>query len=112
MLCRSIKRDKRREPFDREKLSRGIEHALEKRAVSTNTVDQLVNEIEEEVYTKGKLARELPTAEIGEIVLKRLNSIDKVAYIRFASVYKHFNDLDEFIKEVKKIGGQENAEEK
>lgn len=98
-----VKRDGRREPFDTQKLSKGIERALEKRPVSTTMVEQLVNEIEDEVYTKAKAARELSTADLGEIVLKRLNAVDKVAYIRFASVYKHFNNLEEFIDEVRSI---------
>ena len=102
-----VKRDGRREPFDREKLARGIERALEKRPVSTSMVDQIVNEIEDEAYDLGKMSREVSTSDMGEIVLKRLNKVDKVAYIRFASVYKHFNDLDEFITEVKKVGGTE-----
>lgn len=102
-----VKRDGRREPFDREKLARGIERALEKRPVSTSMVDQIVNEIEDEAYDLGKTSREVSTSDMGEIVLKRLNKVDKVAYIRFASVYKHFNDLDEFITEVKKVGGTE-----
>ena len=66
-----------------------------------------VNEIEDEAYDLGKMSREVSTSDMGEIVLKRLNKVDKVAYIRFASVYKHFNDLDEFITEVKKVGGTE-----
>ena len=101
-----VKRDGRREPFDREKLSKGIERALEKRPVSTAMIDQLVNEIEDEAYILGKSTREIPTQELGELVLKRLHSIDGVAYIRFASVYKHFNNLDEFISEVNKLGGE------
>ena len=105
-----IKRDGSREPFDREKLSLGIERALEKRPVSTTMVDQLVAEIEDEAYTQGKASRELETSIIGEIVLRHLNDIDKVAYIRFASVYKHFNDLDEFIREVKQLGANKDDE--
>lgn len=101
-----IKRDGRRQPFESDKLAKGIERALEKRPVSMSMIDQLVTEIEDEAYKKGKAAREISTADLGELVLCRLNSIDKVAYIRFASVYKHFNDLDEFIEEVKKIGGE------
>ena len=65
--------------------------------------DQILNEIEDEAYTVGKAGREISTAQLGEIVLKRLNSLDKVAYIRFASVYRKFNNLEEFIEEVKKI---------
>lgn len=98
-----VKRDGRREPFDQEKLARGIERALEKRPIPTTLIDQIVTEIVDEAYTQGKITREISTIDLGEIVLKRLNGLDKVAYIRFASVYKHFNNLDEFINEVKKI---------
>ena len=101
-----IKRDGRRQPFDRDKLGKGIERALEKRPVSTTLIDQIVTEIEDEAYSRGKTTREIATSDLGEIVLARLNQVDKVAYIRFASVYKHFNDLDEFIQEVKNVGGK------
>jgi len=98
-----VKRDDRREPFDATKLSRGIARALEKRPVSINMVDDITNEIEDEVYTKGRATREISTVELGELVLKRLHEVDKVAYIRFASVYKQFNNLEEFINEVKSL---------
>ena len=99
-----VKRDGRRQPFDRAKLEKGIERALEKRPVSASMVEIIVNEIEDEAVMRGKTTREISTAELGELVLERLNKIDKVAYIRFASVYKHFENLDEFINEVNKIG--------
>ena len=102
-----IKRDGRRMPFEREKIANGIERSLEKRPVSMAMREQLVTEIEDEAYVKGKVSREISTSDIGEIVLRRLNEIDKVAYIRFASVYKHFNNLEEFIEEVKKVGGEQ-----
>ena len=57
---------------------------------------------------KGRISREITTSELGELVLNRLNTVDKVAYIRFASVYKHFENLDEFIKEVNKLGGEKH----
>ncbi len=98
-----VKRDGRREPFDQDKVARGIERALEKRPVSTTMVEQIVTEIVDDAYTVGKISREISTSDLGEIVLKRLNEVDKVAYIRFASVYKHFNNLDEFITEVQKL---------
>ena len=103
-----VKRDARREPFDRTKLEKGIQRALEKRPVSTTMVEQIVNDIEDEAYTKGKQTREISTAELGELVLQRLHTVDKVAYIRFASVYKHFNNLDEFINEVNNLGGEKS----
>lgn len=98
-----VKRSGRREPFDPEKLAKGIERALEKRPVPAATTDEIVSKIEEDVYELVKTSREIPTSTLGELVLKKLNTIDKVAYIRFASVYKHFENLDEFIKEVKKL---------
>jgi transcriptional repressor NrdR len=100
-----VKRDGRREPFDRAKLERGIERALEKRPVSTSMVDQLATEIEDEAVMRGKVNREISTADLGELVLQRLYGIDKVAYIRFASVYKHFENLDEFLTEVNNVEG-------
>jgi len=98
-----VKRDGRRQPFDSSKLGKGIERALEKRPVSTTMVDQITSDIEDSAIKMGKEAREITTAELGELVLEKLYSIDKVAYIRFASVYKHFENLEEFITEVKNI---------
>lgn len=98
-----VKRDGRRQPFDRNKLGKGIERALEKRPVSTSMVDQISNDIEDMAIKHGKEEREISTTDLGELVLEKLYSIDKVAYIRFASVYRHFDNLEEFIKEVKNI---------
>lgn len=98
-----VKRDGRRQPFDRAKLEKGIERALEKRPVSTSMVEQLSNDIEDLAIKLGKEAREISTASLGELVLEKLSDIDAVAYIRFASVYRHFENLDEFITEVKNI---------
>ena len=100
-----IKRDGHRQPFDSKKLEKGIERALEKRPVSTTTVENLAAEIEDQAVMQAKSSREISTSDLGELVLQRLNDIDKVAYIRFASVYKHFENLDEFINEVNKVGG-------
>ena len=98
-----VKRDGRRQPFDATKLEKGIDRALEKRPVPTMVVEQLTNAIEDEAIKLGKEAREVTTAQLGELVLEKLYSIDKVAYIRFASVYRHFETLEEFITEVKNI---------
>ncbi|MBO4546621.1 MAG: transcriptional repressor NrdR [Treponema sp.] len=100
-----IKRDGRRQPFDPQKLEKGIQRALEKRPVSTTMVENLVTEIEDQAVMQAKSSREISTSDLGELVLQRLNDIDKVAYIRFASVYKHFENLEEFINEVNKVGG-------
>ena len=100
-----VKRDGRRQPFDHAKLAKGIERALEKRSITTTTVENLVNEIEDDAIMKGKSAREITTTDLGALVMQHLYKLDKVAYIRFASAYKHFETLEEFITEVK------NAEE-
>lgn len=98
-----IKRDSRREPFDSRKLEKGIQRALEKRPVSVSMMESLVNEIEDAAIMEGRTNREISTARLGELVLEHLHKIDKVAYIRFVSVYKHFENLDEFITEVNKL---------
>ena len=105
-----VKRDGRRQPFDRAKIEKGIERALEKRPVSSNTRENIINDIEDEALVKGKSSREISTADLGEIILNRLNDVDEVAYIRFASVYRNFTDLDEFISEVKKLKKSKKAE--
>jgi len=99
-----VKKDSRREPFDRVKLERGVVRALEKRAFSQMQIESLVNEIEDETAILSRGSREITTSAIGDLVMEKLGKLDKVAYIRFASVYKHFNDLDEFIEEIKKMG--------
>lgn len=101
-----VKRDGRRQPFDRKKLEHGIERALEKRPVSGMTIENVINEIEDLAVMAGKGAREIPSSSLGELVLAKLHEVDKVAYIRFASVYRHFENLEEFISEVKKVEGE------
>jgi transcriptional repressor NrdR len=103
-----VKRDGRRQPFDSNKLEKGIERALEKRPIATNMVENIVNDIEDQAIMRGKTSREISTSELGELVLERLHEIDKVAYIRFASVYKHFENLDEFINEVNSLGREKS----
>lgn len=99
-----VKRDGRREPFDRSKIEKGIQRALEKRPVSQMSIESLVNEIEDSAVILGKVNHEIATAVIGDLTLDKLNALDKVAYIRFASVYRHFEDLGEFVKEIQKLG--------
>ena len=98
-----VKRDGRRVPFDRLKLERGVQRALEKRPFSQMQIENLVNEIEDATAILSKGSGEIATSVIGDQVLERLGAMDKVAYIRFASVYRHFNDLDEFIREIHKV---------
>ncbi|PIE98746.1 MAG: transcriptional regulator NrdR [Treponema sp.] len=97
-----VKRDGRREPFDAKKIEKGLERALEKRPVSRFTIENLMNEIEDQAMMLSE-GGEISSSVLGEMVLANLSRVDKVAYIRFASVYRKFNDLDEFIQEVKKI---------
>ena len=106
-----IKRDGRRQPFDRTKLEKGIDRALEKRPVATSMIENIINDIEDRAIIAGKANREISTAERGEFVLERLYDIDKVAYIRFASVYKHFENLEEFVTEVNNLS-KKNREKK
>ncbi len=106
-----VKRDGRRQPFDVSKLEKGIQRALEKRPIATTMIENIVNEIEDKAIIKGKTTHEISTAELGELVLERLHELDKVAYIRFASVYKHFENLDEFINEVIKLGNEPRENE-
>ena len=101
-----VKLDGRREPFDRIKLERGVVRALEKRPFSQMEIENIVNEIEDETAILSKGSGEITSSIIGDLVLERLEKQDKVAYIRFASVYKKFKDLDEFIEEIKKVGAE------
>jgi transcriptional repressor NrdR len=102
-----VKRDGRREPFERLKIDRGVRQALEKRPFSQLQIESFVNEIEDASAILSKGAGEIPTSIIGDLVLERLEALDKVAYIRFASVYRHFDNLDEFIREINKVGKTE-----
>ena len=92
-----IKKDGRRESVDRQKLFTGLMKATAKREISPSTVEEIVDQIENELRTRGKI--EIPSREIGELVMDKLRPLDKVAYIRFASVYRHFRDVSE-VKQV------------
>ena len=100
-----VKRDGRREPFERAKLVRGIERALEKRPVSRDTVENIVNEIEDQAAMAGRGNDEIASQAIGEMILARLYELDKVACVRFASVYRKFETLDEFQNEIERLAG-------
>jgi len=99
-VLRVIKKDGRRELFDREKIKRGIVRALEKRLVSMATIDEIVGDVEREMLKEEK--EEIPTTVIGKAVLRKLKKIDKVAWLRFASVYFEFENLDDFEKIIEK----------
>ena len=96
-----IKKDNSREKFSREKLDRGVQRAFEKRPISKEEIERMINEVEEYLRRKGK--KEVKSSTIGEIIMKKLKKIDNVAYIRFASVYRNFQDVEDFKKELKEL---------
>ena len=96
-----IKKDGRREKFDRQKVLNGLIRACEKRPISMGTLADLVNEAETAVLESPD--RELPTTLIGELLIARLRDLDKIAYVRFASVYRDFQDVGEFLSELKTL---------
>ncbi|HZK20115.1 MAG TPA: transcriptional regulator NrdR [Treponemataceae bacterium] len=98
-----VKKDGRRQPFDRKKIEKGIERALEKRPFSSAKIENIVAEIEDDAIMQGRVTREISTENLGDLVLEKLHDIDKVAYIRFASVYRQFENLDEFLVAVNKL---------
>ncbi|MEN6477397.1 MAG: transcriptional regulator NrdR [Rectinema sp.] len=106
-----VKRDGRREPFERTKLERGLVRALEKRPVSQLSMENLVNEIEDEAAQTARNSNEIQSSVLGDMVLRRLYSLDKVAYIRFASVYRKYETPDEFIREIEALERGERREE-
>lgn len=97
----AIKKDGRREQFDREKLKRGILQSCQKTKVSLEDIERIVTEIERELRTADSV--EIESKRIGQMVAARLKSLDKVAYIRFSSVFKRFVDVEDFEKEVKRL---------
>ena len=96
-----IKRDGRREPFDEEKLRYGLSKALEKRPVSVDEIENSLNHIKHRMRSTGE--RELPSLQVGEEVMIELRALDPVAYVRFASVYRDFQDLSEFADEIQNL---------
>ncbi|MBS1809384.1 MAG: transcriptional repressor NrdR [Acidobacteria bacterium] len=94
-----VKKDGRREPFSRDKVMAGLLRACEKRPIPTTKLDAIVNAIES--YVQSSPERERPTTKIGEMIMRRLKELDKVAYVRFASVYLEFQDVTEFMHELK-----------
>ncbi len=94
-----VKKDKSREAFDRDKLARGILRSCEKRPVAAEEIDKMVSKIENEL--SNSLQREVTSYRIGELVMKYLKPIDEIAYVRFASVYRQFADIDAFMAELK-----------
>jgi transcriptional repressor NrdR len=104
---RVIKKDDRREPFDRRKVLSSMQIACRKRPISTEVLDRAVTDIEAEISRH--FDREVDAKFIGEAVMQKLKELDKVAYVRFASVYREFADLSEFMNEVRDMLGKEEA---
>ena len=96
-----LKKDGRREPFNRKKVMNGIMKACEKRPISTERIEKSVDEIERELQRK--FDKEVRAKDIGELVMSKLQDLDEVAYVRFASVYRQFKDVTQFMKEIKHL---------
>jgi transcriptional repressor NrdR len=102
-----VKKDGRREPFDRMKILAGLRRACEKRPVSSEALEALVDQIERELVEAGD--KECPSSQIGERIMDRLKSVDPVAYVRFASVYRSFKDIHEFMTELSELLGERSG---
>ena len=96
-----VKKDDNREPFDRSKIEAGVLRACHKRPISINKINQLIDEIETEIYSREE--KEIPSEVIGEMVMEKLKELDMVAYVRFSSVYREFKDVNTFMDELKKV---------
>lgn len=96
-----IKKDGRREVFSREKIRTGIKKACEKRNISVHVIDQFLDELERDLRETGE--KEIPSHDIGEKIMTKLHVLDDIAYVRFASVYREFKDVDDFVAELKSL---------
>jgi transcriptional repressor NrdR len=103
-----VKKDGRREPFDRSKIIAGIRRACEKRPIPIETIEKLVDRLEMQLQESSE--REIQAAVIGEAVMKALHELDEIAYVRFASVYRQFKDINEFMQELTDILGRQNQD--
>jgi len=99
-----VKKDGRREPFDRSKIVSGLKKACEKRPISTATIEAVTDRIEKRIQDMGET--EIESTAVGEEVMKELSQLDQVAYVRFASVYREFKDIDQFMDEIKSLAQQ------
>ena len=96
-----IKKDGRREPFDRKKILAGLMKACEKRPISMGKLEKLIDQIEQQLQKT--FEKEVDSKEIGELLMKKLADLDEIAYVRFASVYRQFKDINQFMKELKSL---------
>jgi transcriptional repressor NrdR len=102
-----IKKDGRREEFSREKIRSGIQKACEKRNISMNAIEEFIDELERDLREIGE--KEIPSHILGEKVMARLHDLDGVAYVRFASVYREFKDVNDFVSELKNLLSQQSS---
>lgn len=106
-----VKKDKSRVAYDRSKIENGILHSCHKRPISTMDINECVDEIENEIFSLGE--KEIESSFIGELVMKKLKELDEVAYVRFASVYREFRDVNTFVEEITKLlNNQKRVDEK
>ncbi len=105
-----IKRDGRRQPFDRQKILQGIIKACEKRPISMDKMEEVLIQVERQIQKRPE--REISTSRIGEMVMERLKTLDDVAYVRFASVYRQFKDVEQFMSELKFMLNKEKQKSK
>ena len=105
-----VKRDGRREPFDLEKLETGIQKSLEKRPVSQEAIENILHSIEDEAMLKARSSHEISASTLGDMVLQKLYTVDRVAYVRFASVYQMFENVDEFIHAIEDLSHRNGTE--
>ncbi len=96
-----IKKDNNRETYDRSKIEAGVLRACHKRPISANRINQLIDEVETEIFNREE--KEIPSQVIGELVMNKLKDLEAVAYVRFASVYREFKDINTFMDELKKV---------
>ena len=102
-----VKKDNRREVFDRQKVLNGIIKACEKRPVSMARMEQMTDDIQRELASQ--MEKEVDSTYIGELIMEQLKNVDEVAYVRFASVYRQFTDVNTFIKEIEKLIGKKEG---
>jgi transcriptional repressor NrdR len=100
-----------REPFNREKLERGIVQAVRKRPVSPLEIEEILNQIEDEAMMIAKSTHELESKQLGSMVLSKLYDIDRVAYVRFASVYRNYENVDEFVQEIERLRSHKDVDD-
>ena len=103
-----IKKDNTRQPYDRAKIEAGVLRSCHKRPVSPQQIKQMIDEIENEIFNREE--KEIPTSVIGELVMKKLQVLDEVAYVRFASVYREFKDVNTFMEELGKLLGKKSGQ--